>query len=275
MRGHDFAMKLIALPLVASLLAACAAATPPAPAELAPGRYDLVAVDGTPVVNPAAERGEWQKAQFGFGTRSYGGDAGCNSLGGLYVQVEGRFYTMPGPQTAMMCAGRPMEQEDIANAVFTSAPAIANGGNGEIVLSGAGHSLTLRKVSDAAPQDAPTAWQSPTLAGQTFVVEAIGLDRIPGEQIYGKNPPKLAFAKERVNLRVDCPAAVSASFVESGEGLSIGTFAAPCAKGARDRALAAILEAGPRYTSGPNGELLIASSAGWAQLSNVRRDRPK
>lgn len=266
------------LPLLA--LAACSAGTPPADEShdaapaFTPGVYQILTIDGEPVVNPAAGTSEWQKAQFGFGERSYGGDAGCNGLGGLYLRVGNRLYTQPGPQTAMGCSGRPAEQEDAVNAIFASSPQVSSGGT-EVRLEGGGHRMTLERIAAEIPQDPPTAWQGSQLADQDFIIETIGSKRLPGDLIWSDNPPKLSFGRQKISLRINCPDFVSARFEESEGAISVENFTAPCPGGQFERALAAILEADAKFVTGPNGELLIASSAGWASGNNVRRERPK
>ncbi len=274
-------LKLLALPL---LLAACSASAPASSADakdaeeatidLLTGRYKIVAINGVAPIGDGTESEEWQRLQFSFGERSYGGDAGCNALGGLYVQVGNRIYTMVGPQTAMGCSGARKTQENAAHGIFYASPEISRSGE-NIVLTGGGHEMTLGLVDGKPPEDPPEAWQSPRLAGQDYLVEAVMNDRIPGQMLWSDAPPSLSFGADRVSLRVDCPASVTAVFTE-GEGvLEVDDFSEPCAKGERDRALARLVEGEAKFVSGPNGELLIASERGWATLQHRRRDRPK
>jgi heat shock protein HslJ len=97
-------MKSFRIAAIAALAgAACAPAggTDLVASPLAGSAWRIATIDGTPVVGRRGDDGEDTTPRFAFGWRSYGGNAGCNALGGLYAQVGDRLYTMPGPQTAM------------------------------------------------------------------------------------------------------------------------------------------------------------------------------
>lgn len=246
-----------------------------APAPRFAGRtYSITAIDGQAPASMATDEGERRTPRFGFVERSYGGTSGCNGMGGLYAQVGDRLFTMPGPQTQMGCGGRLGEQERVIGAVLKASPTIARSGD-VIELRGAGH--VLRIVQDAAADtmgEVPTAWQGDGLAGQSFVVWTVNGARSERTARDGWPTAKLHFNADRMTARIDCPAPMVAPFRQSGRRLEASDVAASC-PAPRDTGFAAILAASPTLVSGPNGELLIASPAGWITAENERRDRPK
>ena len=270
--------KLIATPLAALFLGAPAApvgATDLVASPLAGASWQVVSIDGQPVEPPHSDDGRARLPQFTFGYRTYGGNAGCNALGGYYAQIDARLYTMPGPQTAMGCSGARATQEDAANAIFHASPAVARDGD-TARLEGGGHTMELRRLAAAEHADDPTAWQGPSVAGQSYVVHAVNGLRTDGEALWGKSPPELRFGEATVTMRLDCPGSATGSYNLNTEFVIVDGLAPACSTaGTRDAALAAILDGDPRTVSGPNGELLLASRTGWAILWNERRDRPK
>jgi heat shock protein HslJ len=271
-------MKLFKhLPLL-SVLAACssqAPATDLVPSPLAGGVWQVVSIDGQPVEPPHSDDNRSRLPTFTFGSRTYGGNAGCNALGGYYAQVDDRLYTMPGPQTAMACAGARMTQEESANAIFYASPTVTRAAD-TMALTGGGHRVELRRIGDAGNVDDPTAWQAPTVARQSYVIHEVNGVRTDGKVLWSDNAPELSFGDTEVTMKLDCPGSVSGRFNLGTEHVLVSALGPVCSgPGTRDAALAAILADGPRTVSGPNGELLLASPAGWAILWNERRDRPK
>jgi len=265
---------------IAAIFALAGAACAPASgtdlvaSPLAGSTWRIAAIDGTPVVGRRGDDGEDTAPRFAFGWRSYGGNAGCNALGGLYAQVGDRLYTMPGPQTAMACGSPHGDQEAAANAIFAASPAVTRDGE-TIRLSGGGHAMDLVRIG-AAPRnvDPPTAWQGTALSGQSFAIHEVDGARTDGMRLW-KTPPRLRFGNSEVTMALDCPKPAKGAFVQSSEHLHVALLAPGCRTEARDRRLAEILGADPRVVSGPNGELLLASAKGWAILWNERHDRPK
>jgi len=264
---------------LAAILALAAAASGPAggtdlvASPLAGATWRIAAIDGKPVEARRGDGAEPAVPQFAFGWRSYGGNAGCNALGGLYAQVGDRLYTLPGPQTAMACGSPHGDQEDAANAILSASPIVARDG-ATVRLSGGGHAMELVRIGPApANADPPTAWQGAALSGQSFAIEVVDGVRTEGMRLW-KNPPRLRFGEGDVTMALDCPKPAKGVFTQSSEHLHAAVLEPTCAE-PRDRALAAILGADPRIVSGPNGELLLASARGWAILWNERRDRPK
>lgn len=267
--------RLVATLLTAAFWASTAHATDLVSSPLAGATWEVTAIDGLALEPSPSDDGRVRLPQFSFGYRTYGGNVGCNALGGLYAQLGPRFYTMPGPQTQMACGGARGRQESAANALLSASPSVVRTQD-TAVLSGGGHRMDLRRLGAAGAIDGPEAWQSPTIAGQSFVIHAVNGAATEGMRIWSKSPPQLAFGDTRVTMRLDCPGERSGSFVLGSEYAHIDSLKPACTSpSARDAQLAAILNADPRTVSGPNGELLLASAEGWAILWNARTDRPK
>jgi heat shock protein HslJ len=265
-------------PLAAVLLLASAqplAATDLISSPLAAATWQVVTIDGQPVEPPHSDDNRARLPAFTFGHRTYGGNAGCNSLGGYYAQIDERLYTMPGPQTAMGCSGARAAQEDAANAIFNASPTVTRDGE-TAVLEGGGHRMELRWLALAENADDPGAWQGPSVVGQSYVIHAVNGARTEGTKLWSDQAPELSFSQSEVTMNLDCPGSASGTFNIGTEHVHVSGLGPVCAApGTRDAALAAILGAHPRTVSGPNGELLLASRTGWAILWNERRDRPK
>lgn len=265
--------SLAALSLVAN--ATPGTATDLVASPLAGSTWQVVAIDGQAVEPPHSDDERARLPAFTFGYRSYGGNAGCNALGGLYAQVDARFYTMPGAQTAMACGGARGAQENAANAIFDASPTVTRAGD-TAELAGGGHTMSLRLIGAAGVDDPPAAWQAPGLEGQSYAVHAVNGLRTDGKRLFGKTPPRMRFAKGKATSRLDCAGEMTGFFLQSTEHLHAAFFPPVCSRpDARDAAFAQIIGADPRVVSGPNGELLLASRKGWAILWNERRDRPK
>lgn len=270
-------IRVLAHLALAFAVLGCSAAAPATdlvPSPLQGWKWRVVAIDGWAPESRPADDGSDPAPAFTFGMRSYGGSAGCNALGGLYAQVDDRLYTMLGPQTAMGCSGARKAQEDAANAIFYASPEVRRSGK-RLTLNGGGHTMELERTAPASYPDSPEAWQGPGILGQSYVVHEVNGRRTDGKRIWSKTPPRLRFTSERVEMRLDCPQPATGRFAPSTETIDVAGLSPTCrAKGTRDAELAAILAAA-RFVSGPNGELLLASRAGWAILWNERRDRPK
>lgn len=251
------------------------AATDLVPSPLAGAVWRITAIDGRQPEPPHSDDSRRQVPQFAFGWRSYGGNAGCNALGGLYAQVGERFYTMPGPQTQMACGGPRGAQEDAANAIFESSPIVTRSGD-TAVLVGGGHRMELERRGAHDGFETPAMLEAAPIDGSSYVIHAVNGRPTDGKRIWSKTPPRLSFAGGRVTVALDCPKPATGAYNPGTEHVFVTHLPVPCTlPGTRDAALAQILRLNPRAVPGPNGELLLASTAGWAILWNERRDRPK
>ena len=252
---------LIRSVFVSLALVGCSAAAPPAPV-LAGSQWVIRTIDDRPLESAPID-GVPRTPHLSFGARSYGGHAGCNALGGLFVERGGRVYTYPGPQTAMGCGGRRADQEAALDATLRAAPSVSREGDA-VVLAGGGHRLRLARAEQLGPVlDPPQAWQGTAVAGQRFEARMIdGAWRTAGPQ------RMLRFTASTVTAVGFCPTAVTARYTQREGSIAFAFAATPCPQ------LAAF--AGDRAAvSGPNGELLLGGNGHWLALDNLRRDRPK
>jgi heat shock protein HslJ len=268
-------MRFAALVLLLPCLASPCGATDLVQSPLAGANWLVAAIDGEPLEAPPSDDNRARLPGFGFGWRTYGGNVGCNQLGGLYAQVYERFYTMPGPQTAMACGGARAAQEAAANALFAASPTVTRTGD-VAVLSGGGHRMELKRLGPAPLNEPPAALEAAAVSGQTFLIHSVNGQPTNGKRLWSKNPPQLALGTTTLAMRLDCPGSSTSAFSPGTEHLFVQRIEPPCAiAGTRDAQFAAILNDHPRTVPGPNGELLLASRAGWAILWNQRRNRPK
>lgn len=255
-------MKTSILALAA--FAVCTASAPPAesPPPLA-GNWRIVEVDGRAVLHIDEDAGKPRTPRFWFGARSYGGTSGCNFMGGLKIERDGRLYTYPGPQTQMGCFGPLGDQESAIDALFRSAPTVAHA-DGAVVLTGGGHSMRLVAEDGGIPgEDPPEAWQGRSVVGQRYE-----LHQFDGDSLNHRPAPRIEFGNGKVTLTHVCPKPVFGPYVPEGKTLHIALFdACEMALEYFSKPLATV--------SGPNGELLLASDRHWIAGDNLRRDRPK
>jgi heat shock protein HslJ len=227
------------------------------------GHWRIAEIDGRAPLHVDEDAGKPRTPRFSFGERSYGGTSGCNFLGGLKIERDGRLYTYPGPQTQMACVGPLGDQETAIDALFRSAPAIAHT-DGAVILTGGGHTMRLVAEESTIPvEDAPEAWQGPGVVGQRYE-----LHQFDGDSLNRRPAPRIEFEKGKVTLTHLCPKPVSGPYVPEGKTLHIALFDA-C-----DTALKYFSKS-LTTVSGPNGELLLAGPGHWIAGDNLRRDRPK
>ena len=234
------------------------------PASLAPadltGAWRILAVDGKPVSGIKEDAGTTRTPSVSFHAGGYGGTAGCNFLGGQGLLDGGRYYTAPGPQTLMGCGGAPAAQETAWNAVFWAQPRVARSTAGQVTLTGGNHVLTL---GERKPLAGDVEAEAPfLLAGTVWSLHQI--DELPFPRESTSGAPTLAFDAATWRAGRGC-AAITDNYRQADGAIGGGSAArslgaAPCTGQARPpfEALASLLAAGPRYTAGPNGELLMA-----------------
>lgn len=242
------------------------------------GKWLIIAFDGRP---PAAVGGNVTPSRtpsFTFTRTGYGATAGCNTLGGIGTLHAARYYTMPGPQTAIGCLGGLAEQETMLGAVMGSSPAIATMVEGEVQLSGGGHRLTLRR--DPQPS-APVVETAPLLAGTRFRIQSVDgavLDP-PGQA----DDRPLGFDAETWRVKPACRT-ISGRFRQDGwslraTGIVVSQDGCGASGSAIESAVRELFESEPNFSVGSNGELLIAGGGHWLaaerDTSAAARDMPR
>lgn len=234
----------------------------PQPVSLAGSGWIIVAIDGA-ALETAPVDGVDHRPHLRFAQRSYSGHAGCNALGGLFVQRSTRVYTYPGPQTAMGCGGRRAAQEAALDAVMRAAPTITRAGE-QLTLSAVGRRIDLhREPTLTAIGDPPSAWQGASLAGQRFEMHSVD-----GASLSRRPAPLLTFTRTGVTIANVCARPVTGHYIQRPATLRVEWRNGACL-GARTPAGALGM------VSGPNGELLLAGDGHWWAGDNLRRDRPK
>src|SRR3712207_6720962 len=114
------------------------------------GTWDIVSIDGAAPIMPATG----PAPHLRFDAAGYGGTTGCNHFGGLGLPEAGRYYSVPGPQTAMAC-GRLSAQEDAVTRLLALSPVMTLAPDGTLELAADGRTLVLRR--SAAPRPEPAA----------------------------------------------------------------------------------------------------------------------
>lgn len=275
---HSFVLAalLCSLPLGAcSAPAGQAVSADPAraqEADAAPsleGRWQLLEVNGAP---PRTPRGRpASDLQLVFTDDSYGGNAGCNSFGGLGMQVGDRWFA-GGPLSTLVGCGEINDQERAVSGVLSGGPTVAFGADGTATLRAAGRgSLKLRRLGPA-PENAPA--EPPLLAGTRLSFGALDGKAVdlPG----AKALPSLAFEADRWTLDTPCLTA-SGRWRQQGNAAVIerGTETArACAPAlaAPSRAFREALTGEQRFVVGPNREIVIAGGGHWAFGGIERQD---
>ena len=265
-------MRFALLHLTALALAACgagpqdggAADTPApqraaaeAPAPTLYGRWTIVAVNGAA---PIRLGGEHPAPYLLFARSSYGGSSGCNSFGGTGLLVGDRWFGELPMSTAMGC-GTLDAQERAIMAIAAGSPVVRFQDGGEAILTSKAGTLRLRREADpdrAAPNPAPMP-----LAGTGWLVRAIDGVRPVSRPNWGT----LIFEAERWTLDGPC-GPLAGSWRQAGEAVTMDVASptpSACAPAARaaDGALRAMIAAAPRYTTGPNRELVMGGGAHW------------
>jgi heat shock protein HslJ len=252
-------------------LAACTAASGPdredAPAEPAAslaGRWHIVEVNSSPPL--ARPGGEGTPPAIAFTRDGYGGNSGCNSFGGIGLEVGNRWFAEP-PMATMIGCGALNAQESLIYRVVAGGPAIEWRGADLVVLRAGGETLRLRRAGTVpAAQARPTMllagtrWALSTLDGRALVLAGAAA------------PLRLGFEADEWRLEAGCESRTGRW--RQGEGsvrLHPATGASTRCGRAGD-ALARTLAGRLDYRVGPNGELVIASADHWI-VGRRERDR--
>jgi len=239
----------------------------PSEAELR-GTWDVVRIDGAPPI----ERGPGQETApyLLFDAVGYGGTVGCNHFGGLGLLDAGRYYSVPGPQTAMAC-GALTAQETAVTRILGGSPTLTAGADGTLGFEADGRTLRLRRSAAPRPGSARTA-ATPVLAGTSWNVVAIDGRAVPGND--RERGGRLDLEAGSWSAAIGC-GRLSGTWRQAGDrirptGRAAPAPAVPCASPDERRALAgldALMRAGPRVVQGPNGEMLIAGGGRWASAA--------
>jgi hypothetical protein len=197
---------------------------------------------------------------------------GCNSFGGLGLAHEGRFYGGFALSTAMAC-GAPFDaQETGVQRLLANAPRVEFVGLDRLVLTAAGQRLELAR-SGPLPTDRPvgtpvpfigTAWSFGALDGRAI--------EMPG----ARSGPTLTVEGDEFTLETPC-LVTSGSWLQSGLGAitlkpkrRTERNCKAASKG-QSEAWAVAARGALRYTTGPNGEILLVGGGHWMIGDLVRR----
>ena len=132
-------LRILAAPILAAALHACAAPPPPPIAELAGTDWRVVTVNGQ-----ATPGGDYSM-RFGAGG-SFGAKFGCNSMGGSYRLTGGTLMVSGLNQTLMGCPEPAATFESQGSAVLQQPMQVAFTSNERMSLSNAAGSITLDPV---------------------------------------------------------------------------------------------------------------------------------
>lgn len=284
-------MRLSGLAALLALgLAGCAAAAPdrapaptPAPVEASRPIPPPVAASPAPALPDSAVFGDWRIVAIdghpprsidarvpylSFGPGGYGGSSGCNNFGGLGVLHGDRFYAGGAMQTLIGC-GELTAQEDSIVGLVTASPRLTLAPGGALILAAAGRTMELRRTTPVAAQQPRPAEPPPLLAGTEWMIG--GVD---GRWLEQAERRWLRFEADRWTLQGGCGRRTG-EWRQSGDRIHarLSPGAAETCTGAEaaiDDAVAAMLESHPRFTTGPNGEILIGGGGHW-----VAGERPR
>lgn len=230
------------------------------PSDLA-GAWRIASVNGIAPVALREDGGGQRTPSLYFSTAGYGGTTGCNFIGGLGLLEGDRYYTAPGPQTAMGCGDLEVQEGAIAG-VLEFAPRVRLGADGSAVLVNGSTTMVLRR-DPTLPRRATGPAALRGLSGAAVRIQSIDNRGIgaPGEGW-------LRFSANGIVARAAC-ATLSGVWQQEADRIVLAApvttteqLCAP-AEAAIDAALATLLTAGPRYLIGPNGEVLIAAGGHW------------
>ncbi|MCW1431603.1 META domain-containing protein [Novosphingobium sp. JCM 18896] len=271
-------MKQLSSPsigLAAAILAGCSPTSDPVPPQnsrsdasgtpastAAPpafeGRWIITAFDGKP--SASAPEGNRRPTDLSIMPSNYGANAGCNSLFGIAVFHEGRYYTQPGPPTLLSCGEIVNAQEAVLSRVMRASPAVIFAGDSGATLQGGGHSLSLRRVSD---DKAPVTNAAPMLKGKRIELLAVDGRYLPqSRQITSSF---IDFDDEEWRATADC-GTLSGTWRQSGWVIEASSKSASKDCGADsviDAGIRSALSSHARFSMGPNGEFIMAGSGHW------------
>ncbi len=238
------------------------------------GRWIITSFDGKKPSALQEDSGGQRNPEFTFGPNGYGGTSGCNSLGGLGVLKGDRYYTAIGPQTVMGCFGTVLEQEKALHELFRSSPKVSLSGDDLMTLTGGGHKIMFEKKLGLVGEE---QFDPLLLAGTRWLILSIDGQYQTARNQADRRP--LSFDAKSWQARPIC-ARLSGKWAQSGWNLNFGattTNKQGCAQNetVQDTAIRELFASNPKFSSGPNGELLIAGGGHWMQLDNDRAETAK
>jgi heat shock protein HslJ len=235
------------------------------------GRWRIVSLNGAPPLPGIGRTDGRDRPYLVFGPGSYGGNTGCNSFGGYGVLLGDRFYASGAMQTAIGCDTL-MAQEQAITSGLRLSPTVTLAPDGRLTLTSRGGGSMVLERDTAAPAPLPYVPALALLAGTSWAVG--GID---GEWLNNQGGLTLAFEADRWTLTGPCGTRWG-GWRQSGDHVEpVGAAVAqakpcPAAAAAHDAALAALLASPTRFTTGPNGEILIGGGGHWLTGERPRAD---
>lgn len=273
--------------LAALLLALGACTATPEPSPVERPQAAAAAPDPAPAPAPAALsdadlHGSWRIVALngrapdgGFGTgrtpgvifspHGYGGNTGCNSFGGLGVFDGLHYYGGPAGQTLVGCPNLEAQERAIIG-LLGSGPRVTRGSDRRLTLTAPGGTMLLERNPAGPPPHPRDRWEgTPVLAGTTWVLSGID-DAWNDAAARGR---VLTFDADRWSLTSPCGARTGPWRQEGQRVIAEApapASARPCPSEAAavDARLLAMLDADPRFVTGPNGEILLGGGGHWA-----------
>jgi heat shock protein HslJ len=231
------------------------------------GSWRILSLNGVAVKSPSSGSEMFGTARVNFWQSGFGVATGCNGYGGNGLLRGNRYYTAPGPSTAIGCPNLDAQEATITNAM-RAAPRVSFDADGKlrieskdvimILLKDPGASAALPKMADIPPQFllAGTSWQIAVVDGQYLT---------PRSQ---QEARPLVFEADNWSAKPAC-ATISGNWVQRGDvvetkGEANATEqACPAKEAAIDTSVAQILKTNPTFVNGANGELLLAGDGHW------------
>lgn len=243
----------------------------PAKADRLVGRWRIASLNGQPVGSIAAD--ERHSPHLVFSATGYGGNAGCNSFGGLGLFVDGRYQGAPGMQTVMGCGPALNEQERRVTGLLRSSPRVRFAGADRVELASGAGTLALERSTDDLPVPNGIA-EPPLLAGTTWTLSMLDGEMLPRPD-EGRGARTLRFDADGWTARLGC-GTLTGRWRQDGDRIASAapaartTPACPPAEASLDARFLRLMDASPRFATGPNGELLIASGEHMLYGERVR-----
>lgn len=225
------------------------------------GRWRIVSLDGRPLQQLAEDSSNERTPQIGFTPYGYGGNSGCNSFGGLGLLHGDRYYAGSAMQTAIGC-GDLTAQEEAITGLIAASPRLSRNADGSLTLADGRRTMVLRRDPGLGQIPPAPPWSgTAVLAGTSWTIG--GVD---GRWLRDGQRRLLRFEAERWSLTGPC-GPMGGEWRQRGDAIvataAPATRTCPAEAAALDSAIAASLSAGPRFVTGPNGEILIGGGGHW------------